>query len=201
METSLVAQSVRNLPEVQETRVWSLGQEDLLEKEMANHSSILAWKIPWTEKPGRLKSMGWQTIRHDWATHTHTHTHTHNQHNTFYWAPLVPQLVKNLLQCRRPGFNSWVRKIPWRRNRLPTPVPRASLVTQTVKNLSTLQKTWVQSLGWEDYLEKGTATHSIILARRILMDRGPWWATVHGVTKCHTWLSTQAHSINFRCTT
>ena len=65
METSLVAQSVRKLPEVQETRVRPLGQEDLLEKEMANHSSIRAWKIPWTEKPGRLKSMGWQTIRHD----------------------------------------------------------------------------------------------------------------------------------------
>ena len=48
METSLVAQSVRNLPEVQETRVRPLGQEDLLEKEMANHSSILSWKIPWT---------------------------------------------------------------------------------------------------------------------------------------------------------
>ena len=63
MEASLVAQSVRNLPEVQETRVRSLGQEDLLVKEMANHSSVLAWKIPWIEKPGRLKSMGWQTIR------------------------------------------------------------------------------------------------------------------------------------------
>ena len=55
---SLVAQTVKCLPTMQETRVQSLGQEDLLEKEMATQSSILAWKIPWTEDPGRLQSMG-----------------------------------------------------------------------------------------------------------------------------------------------
>ena len=55
-----VAQLVKNLPAVQETRVQSLGQEDPLEKEMANHSSILAWRIPWTEEPGGLQSMGLQ---------------------------------------------------------------------------------------------------------------------------------------------
>ena len=52
--TSLVAQSVKRLPMMQETWVQSLGQEDLLEKEMATHSSILAWRIPWTEEPGGL---------------------------------------------------------------------------------------------------------------------------------------------------
>ena len=52
--SSLVAQRVKRLPEMQETWVWSLGQEDPLEKEMATHSSTLAWEIPWTEKPGRL---------------------------------------------------------------------------------------------------------------------------------------------------
>ena len=57
----LVAQSVKNLPAVQETQVQSLGQEDLLEKEMANHSSILAWKIPWTEERGRVQSMRLQS--------------------------------------------------------------------------------------------------------------------------------------------
>ena len=51
---SLVAQMVKNLPVIQETRVQSLGQEDPLEKEMATHSNILAWKIPWTEKPEGL---------------------------------------------------------------------------------------------------------------------------------------------------
>ena len=62
---SLVAQTVKNLPAVQETWVQSLGQEDPLEKEMATHSSILAWKIPWMEEPGRLQSMAWQRIGHD----------------------------------------------------------------------------------------------------------------------------------------
>ena len=55
---SLVAQTVKNLPAMQEAWVQSLGQEDPLEKEMATHSSILAWRIPWIEEPGRLQSMG-----------------------------------------------------------------------------------------------------------------------------------------------
>ena len=58
----LVVQSAKNLPAMQETWVWSLGQEDSLEKEMAIHSSILAWEIPWTEEPGRLQSMGSQEL-------------------------------------------------------------------------------------------------------------------------------------------
>ena len=63
--TSLVAQMVKRLPTMQETRVQSLGQEGLLEKEMATHSSILAWKIPWMEEPGRLQSMKSQRVGHD----------------------------------------------------------------------------------------------------------------------------------------
>ena len=58
----LIAQPVKNLPAVQETWVQSLGQEDPLEKEMATHSSILAWKIPWMEEPGGLQSMGSQRV-------------------------------------------------------------------------------------------------------------------------------------------
>ena len=56
---------VKCLPTKQETRVQSLGQEDPLEKEMATHSSTLAWRIPWMEKPGRLQSMGSQRVGHD----------------------------------------------------------------------------------------------------------------------------------------
>ena len=56
---------VKNLPEVRETRVRSLGREDPLEKGMATHSSILAWRISWTEEPGGLQSMGSQRVRHD----------------------------------------------------------------------------------------------------------------------------------------
>ena len=68
--SSRVAQMVKNLPTVQETWVRSLGQEGPLEKGMATHSSVLAWRIPWTEEPGRLQSLGLQTVRHDWATNT-----------------------------------------------------------------------------------------------------------------------------------
>ena len=67
-KTPLVAQMVKRLSTVQETWVRSLGWEDPLEKEMAIHSSTLAWKIPWTEEPGRLQSRGLQRVGHDWAT-------------------------------------------------------------------------------------------------------------------------------------
>ena len=60
-----MAQAVKRLPIMWETQVQSLGWEDLLEKEMATHSSILALKIPWMEEPGRLQSMGLQRVRHD----------------------------------------------------------------------------------------------------------------------------------------
>ena len=64
-QTSLVAQMVKHLPTMRETWIQSLGWEDLLEKEMTTHSSILAWKMPWTEEPGRLQSMGLQRVGHD----------------------------------------------------------------------------------------------------------------------------------------
>ena len=62
---TLVAQRLKRLPAMQETWVQSLGQEDPVEKKMATHSSILAWRIPWTEEPGGLQSMGSQRVRHD----------------------------------------------------------------------------------------------------------------------------------------
>ena len=63
---------VKSLPAMWETRVGSLSQEDPLEKEMATHSSILVWKIPWVEEPGGLQSMGLQRVGHSWATSPHT---------------------------------------------------------------------------------------------------------------------------------
>ena len=62
---SLVAQLVKSLPAIQETWVQSMGWKDPLEKEMVTHSSILAWRIPWTEEPGGLQSMGSQSAGHD----------------------------------------------------------------------------------------------------------------------------------------
>ena len=126
----------------------------------------------------------------------------------FTWLPRLPWGLRResvCLQCRRPGFNPWVGKIPSRRKWHPTPVllpgkshgqrslggyspqghkeldttdrlhfhflapQRASLVAQLVKNLPAMWETWVRSLGWEDPLEKGKATHSSILAWRT-----PW---------------------------
>ena len=69
---------VKNLPAMQETRVPSLAWEDALEKEMATHSGILAWEIPWTVELGKLWRIGFQRIKHDLVTeYTHTHTHNH----------------------------------------------------------------------------------------------------------------------------
>ena len=65
IRASLVAQRLKHLPAMRETWVQSLGQEDPLEKEMATHSNILAWRIPWTEEPGGLQSTGSQRVGHD----------------------------------------------------------------------------------------------------------------------------------------
>ena len=69
---SLVAQTVKNLPAMQETQVQSLGREDLLEKEVAAYSNILAWRIPWTEEPGGSQSMESKRVGHNWVTNTFT---------------------------------------------------------------------------------------------------------------------------------
>ena len=68
-----MTQIVKNLAAMQETWVQSLDQEDPLEEEMETHSSILSWRIPWTEEPGRLQSLGLQKVRHSYVTNTHTH--------------------------------------------------------------------------------------------------------------------------------
>jgi len=66
-----VAQTVKNMPVIQETQVQFLGQEDPLEKGMVTHSSIVAWRIPWTEEPGGLQSMGLQRVGNNLVTNTH----------------------------------------------------------------------------------------------------------------------------------
>ena len=72
---SPVAQMVKNLPAIQETEAQSLGQEEPLEEELATHFSILACRIPWTEKPGGLQFLGLQRVGHDWATNFHFSFH------------------------------------------------------------------------------------------------------------------------------
>ena len=104
--TFLVAQMVKRLPKMRKTQVQSLGQEDLLEKEMATHSSILAWKIPWTEEPGGLQSMGSQRVRHDWATSLSHFTFMHwrrTRQPTPVFLPREPQGLRGLVGCRPWG--------------------------------------------------------------------------------------------------
>ena len=81
---SLVAQLLKNLPALQETWVPLLSPEDPLEEEMVTHSGILAWKIPWTEEPGGLPSMGLQRVGHDWASFTFRDRNQHTYFLSFY---------------------------------------------------------------------------------------------------------------------
>ena len=97
--SSLVAQTVKSLLAVQETRVRSLGWEDPMEKEMATHSSILAWKIPWMEEFGRLQSMGSQRVRHDWATSLFTLMTTDIQLFMYLLEICISSLIKCLFRC------------------------------------------------------------------------------------------------------
>ena len=96
---SLVPQLVKNIPAMQETRVWSLGQEVFLEKEMVTHSSILAWRIPWIEEPSGLQSMGSQRVEHNLVTKPtelySVSSHIRNPYNnlSFFSQPYMSALV------------------------------------------------------------------------------------------------------------
>ena len=119
----LVAQKVKRLPTMQETQVWFLGQEDPLEKEMATYSSTLAWKIPWTEDPGRLQFMGSQRVEHDWETSLSLSL----LFKSIFLVSFPRWLSGKESSCqfmrhRRCGFDPWVRKIPRRRKWQPTSV-------------------------------------------------------------------------------
>ena len=105
------------------------------------------------------------------------------------WASLVAQMVKNRLQCKRPRFHSWVRKFPWRRDRLPTPVfkgfPGGSDGRESACNVEDLVST--PGLGRSSGGGHGYPLQYCCLENP--MDRATWWATVHGVAKSQTRLS------------
>ena len=114
---------------MQETRVQSLGRENPLEKGMAIHSSILVWKIPWTEELRGLQSMGSKRVRHAWATKSMV-IWVKTNHLGKWGVSCSPGPTKNMekqslvscLQCRRSGFYPWVEKILWRRKWQPISV-------------------------------------------------------------------------------
>ena len=101
-----MAVMVKSWPAMQETWVW-LGQEDPLEKEMATHSSIPDWKIPWTEEPGGLQSMGMQRVGHDWETNTWIHYANLNKavtkQQTVYDSTCMKHLIKFIETDSRIG--------------------------------------------------------------------------------------------------
>ena len=100
---SLVAHMVKSLPEVQETQVASLGGEDPLEKEMATHSSILAWKISWTEEPGGLQSMGSQRVRCNWVANTYLLSYTYMGGNAMFWSVIKKHDLETLWGKEQSG--------------------------------------------------------------------------------------------------
>ena len=162
-----MAQTVKDLPVIQETWDWSLVWEDPLEKGMATHSSILAWKIRWTEEPGGIQSMGSQRIRHDWVTDTP-----------------VCAVVKNPLASagdtgsilglgRSPGKGNGN---PFHYSRLGNPMDRgvrraaAHGVTKSRTHLS--MHTLIMS-NYVSKMEKVMAPHSSTLAWKILWTEKP----------------------------
>ena len=144
---------------------------------MATHSSTLAWKIPWTEEPDRWRFMGWQTLRHDWATYTSLlHTCIYFKHLYIIWAFLIAQLVKNppAMQKTPVQFGRSTGK----RIGYPLQYSWVSPVAQLLKNSPAMWEAWVRSLGCEDPLRRERLPTAVL-----------WPGEFHGVTNCQTRLS------------
>ena len=146
---------------------------------MATHSSVLAWRIPWTEEPGGLQSIGSQRVVHDWGDLAHI-AHSHRS---------------TLLLGSSPGEETgYPLQYSW-----------ASLVAQTVKHLLAMWETWVWSLGWEDLLDEGMATHSSVLAWRIPGREEPGRLQSTGLQRVgHNWVTKHSTqniiiSISYAC--
>ena len=200
IRASLVAQTIMTQHAMQETWVWSLGWEHPLDKGMATHSSVLAWRIPWTEEPGGLQSTGSQRVRHDREALTprlgNHQVHLHSRRifpERSLWAKqcvrgsvcvahwigqtdvkltAISTASKTMTQRRYERTFCYFSSPQQFNKDLLSTFLRAfglPLVAQLVKNLPAMQGTWVRSLDWDDPLEKGKVTHSIILAWRI-----PW---------------------------
>ena len=121
-----VAQTPKNLPALQETWDWSLGQEDPLEKEMATHSSILAWRIPWTEEPGGIQFMGSQRVGHNWVTNPSTFhltlpycSHSDSHLESQWRAHTLPRGLWPCLVKRGTGTPLWLTMMGGYRNSWP----------------------------------------------------------------------------------
>ena len=173
---------------MRDTRVQSLGWEDLLEKEMATHSNILAWRIPWTVQPGRLQSMGLQRVGHNWVT------------SLSLWASRVAQRLKRLPPMRE----TWARSLGWEDLLEKEMVTHSSILAWRVpwtEEPGRLQSTGSQKVGhnWATSLQslwrclRSSGLHIMLRGLiecqvTIRQGREAWCAAVHGVTKSRTWL-------------
>ena len=166
-----MAQMVKSLPAMQETLIHSLGQEDSLEEEMATHSSILAWEIPWTDEPRELVHEVAESDRSKQLNTKLANVTSNMKHDI--WANFMPNIFKLYIyikiKCLYIG---------------------ASLVAQTVKNVLAVQETQVWSPSQEDPLEEEMATHSSILAWRIPRTEQPTGLQSMGSQRVrHDWVT------------
>ena len=129
-----------------QTRAWSLGREDPLEKAMVTHSSILAWRIPWTEEPDRLQSIGSRRVGHNWVTSLSLHFTFRELRGPPRWLRSKESACQ-FRKLRRHGFNPWVGKIPWRRKWQPTPLFLPGKIPRT-EEPGGVQSTGAQSWTW-----------------------------------------------------
>ena len=160
---------------MQKTQVWSLSLEDHLEKEMATHSSTLAWKIPWTKEPGRLQSMGSQRVRHDWSTSLHF---THKLLAIIFFLALVPTFLSMEIH------STWDIAIKMLSHACFTPVN--SICSQ-----------YMYYIWWIYTVHIGERNDNPLQYSCLEnpMDRRAWQATVHGIPKSQTQLNTHAHTL------
>ena len=154
---------VKNPPTVQEMWVCSLGQEDPLNKEMATHSSMLSWEIPWIEEPGRLQSMGLQRVRHDLVTKTHTHI------------IIIIILEKLILKLKLQYFGHLMQR---------TDSFEKTLMLGKIEG----RRRGQQRIRWVDGIID-LMDMSLGEFWDLVMDRDAWRAAIHGVTKSRTQLS------------
>ena len=157
------------MQETQQTQVWSLGREDPLEEGMATHSSIPAWRIPWTEEPGRLQSLGLQRVEHDWSDFAPLLLHIFTSRyiektETFIWYTQV--------NWTNPGASIWSLVHPWF---------RTSLFVAVVYLPSCV---WFFATPWTVCSPPASSVHGIFQARTLE------WVAI-SFSKCSSWLRNQ----------